>query len=110
MGRFIPLGSRILSVADAFDAIRIPEVLNHVARNHIALRIIRVAAGTQFDPSVVEGLAETMTSHEVACTMREITNDQPVPDTSAPNWELSCPTTSQAGGLTRPPETPRYHY
>jgi HD-GYP domain-containing protein (c-di-GMP phosphodiesterase class II) len=53
-GRFIPLGSRILSIADAFDAIRIPEVSSRVARNKIALRIIRVAAGTQFDPELVE--------------------------------------------------------
>jgi len=49
-GLFVPLGARILSIADAFDAIRIPNVLNALARNKIALRIIRVAAGTQFDP------------------------------------------------------------
>jgi HD-GYP domain-containing protein (c-di-GMP phosphodiesterase class II) len=55
-GRFIPLGARILSIADAFDAIRIPEVSNRVARNTIALRIIQVAAGTQFDPKLVEAL------------------------------------------------------
>jgi HD-GYP domain-containing protein (c-di-GMP phosphodiesterase class II) len=55
-GRFIPLGSRILSIADAFDAIRIPEVSNRVVRNKIALRIIRVAAGTQFDPELVDAL------------------------------------------------------
>ncbi len=55
-GGFIPLGSRILAIADAFDAIRIPEVSNPVARNNIALRIIRVAAGTQFDPQLVETL------------------------------------------------------
>ena len=55
-GRFIPLGARILSIADAFDAIRIPEVSNRAARNNIALRIIRVAAGTQFDPELVEAL------------------------------------------------------
>jgi HD-GYP domain-containing protein (c-di-GMP phosphodiesterase class II) len=55
-GRFIPLGSRILSIADAFDAIRIPEVSNRVTRNKIALRIIRVAAGTQFDPELVQAL------------------------------------------------------
>ena len=55
-GRFIPLGARILSIADAFDAIRIPEVSNRVARNTIALRIIQVAAGTQFDPKLVETL------------------------------------------------------
>jgi HD-GYP domain-containing protein (c-di-GMP phosphodiesterase class II) len=55
-GRFIPLGARILAIADAFDAIRIPEVSNPVARNKIALRILRVAAGTQFDPQLVETL------------------------------------------------------
>lgn len=55
-GRFIPLGSRILSIADAFDAIRIPEVLNRATRNRIALRILRVAAGTQFDPELVDAL------------------------------------------------------
>lgn len=55
-GHFIPLGSRILSIADAFDAIRIPEISNRVVRNTIALRIIRVAAGTQFDPELVEAL------------------------------------------------------
>jgi HD-GYP domain-containing protein (c-di-GMP phosphodiesterase class II) len=55
-GQFIPLGARILSVADAFDAIRIPEVSNPIVRNTIALRIIRVAAGTQFDPELVEAL------------------------------------------------------
>ncbi|MGH7218845.1 MAG: HD-GYP domain-containing protein [Nitrospiraceae bacterium] len=61
-GRFIPLGSRILSIADAFDAIRIPEVSNRVARNMIALRIIRVAAGTQFDPELVEALCQLQES------------------------------------------------
>lgn len=55
-GQFIPLGSRILSIADAFDAIRISEVSNQVVRSAIALRIIRVAAGTQFDPELVEAL------------------------------------------------------
>src|SRR5262245_50196144 len=55
-GQFIPRGSRILSIADAFDAIRIPEGSNRVVRNTIALRILRVAAGTQFDPELVETL------------------------------------------------------
>jgi response regulator RpfG family c-di-GMP phosphodiesterase len=55
-GRFIPLGSRILSIGDAFDAIRVPEVSDRVVRNTIALRIIQVAAGTQFDPELVNTL------------------------------------------------------
>jgi HD-GYP domain-containing protein (c-di-GMP phosphodiesterase class II) len=55
-GEKIPREGRLLAIADAFDAIRIPEVSNPVARNQIALRIIRVASGTQFDPELVEAL------------------------------------------------------
>jgi response regulator RpfG family c-di-GMP phosphodiesterase len=53
-GQFIPLGARILSLADAYDAIQVPEVPDRLTRNRIALRIIRVASGTQFDPALVD--------------------------------------------------------
>jgi len=59
-GEYIPLGARILSIADAFDAIHVPDIIDRSLRNRIALRILRVASGTQFDPSVVEAFAETM--------------------------------------------------
>ena len=52
-GCFIPLGARILSIADAFDAIVLPETRAQAIRNKIALRILRVAAGTQFDPELI---------------------------------------------------------
>ena len=53
-GTFIPLGARILAVADAFDAIRVPGMVEQARRDQIALRILRVASGTQFDPSVID--------------------------------------------------------
>jgi len=53
-GEFIPLGARILAVADAFDAIQVPHVQDHSLRDRIALRILRIASGTQFDPAVVD--------------------------------------------------------
>jgi len=53
-GPFIPLGARILSIADAFDSIHVPNTLDSDARSKIALRILRVASGTQFDPEMVE--------------------------------------------------------
>lgn len=59
-GIFIPLGARILSTADAFDAIRVPYVSDYRTRNLIALRIIQVSAGTQFDRTVVEALQEVL--------------------------------------------------
>ena len=59
-GRFIPLGARIISLADAYDAIQVPEVGDRLLRSRIALRILRVAAGTQFDPDLVELLSTCM--------------------------------------------------
>lgn len=53
-GAYIPLGARILAIADAFDAIVVPEVSERSLRNRIAMKIIRVASGTQFDPRMVQ--------------------------------------------------------
>jgi len=59
-GAFIPLGARILAVADAFEAIQVPHVRDRTLRDRIALRILRVASGTQFDPFIVDLLVELM--------------------------------------------------
>lgn len=56
-GSFIPLAARILAIGDAFDAIEVPGADSQDLRNHIAYRILRAAAGTQFDPHLVQ-LAE----------------------------------------------------
>lgn len=60
-GEFIPLGARILAVADAFDAIHVPNGHDRSLRDHIALRILHVASGTQFDPFVVSILEAVFT-------------------------------------------------
>ena len=59
-GEFIPLGARILAVADAFEAIQVPNTPNRSLRDRIALRILQVASGTQFDPTVVAVLEAAM--------------------------------------------------
>jgi response regulator RpfG family c-di-GMP phosphodiesterase len=56
-GPFIPLGARILSVADTYDAIKVPSAADSAIKSLIALRILRVASGTQFDPELVEAFA-----------------------------------------------------
>lgn len=56
-GTYIPLGARILAIADAFDAIHVPGSSDRVGRNRVAVRILRVAAGTQFDPELVDLLS-----------------------------------------------------
>lgn len=52
-GTFIPLEARVLAIADAFDAIQVPEVQNSEIRDRVAYRILNVASGTQFDPELV---------------------------------------------------------
>lgn len=66
-GEFIPLGARILAVADAFDAIEVPGTFDRSLRNHIALRILRVASGTQFDSVLVGILIEIMRETDTLC-------------------------------------------
>jgi HD-GYP domain-containing protein (c-di-GMP phosphodiesterase class II) len=53
-GTFIPLEARILAIADAFDAIQVPMVTDQTTRDRVAYRILTVAAGTQFDPELVD--------------------------------------------------------
>jgi HD-GYP domain-containing protein (c-di-GMP phosphodiesterase class II) len=62
---FIPLGARILAVADAFESIQVPNVPDRALRDRIALNILRIASGTQFDPDLLETLIliESSRSH-----------------------------------------------
>jgi HD-GYP domain-containing protein (c-di-GMP phosphodiesterase class II) len=53
-GEDIPLGSRIVSVIDAYDAMISNRCYRHGLSHDEAVRRLREAAGTQFDPMVVE--------------------------------------------------------
>lgn len=53
-GGFIPLGARILAITDAYDAIQVPPETHPQLRQQIALRILKVCAGSQFDPTLVD--------------------------------------------------------
>jgi len=64
-GAFIPLGARILSVADAFDAIDISAIELQEKRKQVAYRILRAAAGTQFDPDLIKHLYSLLHSSPI---------------------------------------------
>ncbi|MGH2807821.1 MAG: HD-GYP domain-containing protein, partial [Actinomycetota bacterium] len=53
-GDAIPLGARIIAVADTFDAITSTRAYRKAARHSTALKIIRKEAGTQLDRDVVK--------------------------------------------------------
>ncbi len=53
-GKFIPLGSRILAVADTFDALTANTSCGWTQSWESALRLLGIVAGSQLDPELVE--------------------------------------------------------
>lgn len=53
-GTDIPLGARILAVADSFDAMVTARVYRHGAQPDMAAAEVARCAGSQFDPAVVD--------------------------------------------------------
>jgi HD-GYP domain-containing protein (c-di-GMP phosphodiesterase class II) len=57
-GDRIPLGARILSVADAYVAMTSPRPYRSAMSHAAAMEEMRDKAGSQFDPAVVDALSE----------------------------------------------------
>lgn len=55
-GVSIPLGSRILLVADAYDVMRSRRVYQPARDHHAAIAELRACEGGQFDPTIVDAL------------------------------------------------------
>lgn len=68
-GDEIPIGARIVSVADAYDAIVTDRPYRRGRTSEEAVTIIRGASGTQFDPEVVAAFEVVISRH----------NDEPEP-------------------------------
>jgi HD-GYP domain-containing protein (c-di-GMP phosphodiesterase class II) len=59
-GDQIPLGSRIIAVADSFDAMTSDRVYRRAMSTDAALRELRLNSGTQFDPAVVAAFSRAL--------------------------------------------------
>lgn len=57
-GPFIPLGSRILAVADTFDALTSDHPYDPARDPESAMRLLQIVAGSQLDPELVEAFIE----------------------------------------------------
>jgi diguanylate cyclase (GGDEF)-like protein len=73
-GDDIPLGSRIIAVCDAYDAMIAPRPYRNPRSVTDALSELRAWAGTQFDPYVVEAFITVASHHETLV----LTPNQPV--------------------------------
>jgi HD-GYP domain-containing protein (c-di-GMP phosphodiesterase class II) len=79
-GEEIPLGARVLSVVDAFDAITHDRPYRRGAPVEAALEELRREAGRQFDPRLVEVLTDVLREGEWLPQTVEL----PVPPPAAP--------------------------
>lgn len=64
VGEQIPLASRIIAVADAFDSLTMPRPHRPAISVAAALDELAARAGTQFDPRVVEAYSRALERHD----------------------------------------------
>ncbi len=64
MGSEIPIAARILSIADAFDAMTTNRPYRPAMTRKQAIETLRANAGTQFDPNLVETFISIQTEGE----------------------------------------------
>ncbi len=65
-GEQIPLGARIISVADAFDAMTSDRPYRRTMSRQEAIAELQRCSGTQFDPKIVEAAVRVFTAQETA--------------------------------------------
>ncbi len=66
VGEAIPLGARIIRVADAYDAMVTDRPYRKGRPPLAALAALRECAGTQFDPAVVEAFTQAVVNRQLA--------------------------------------------
>jgi HD-GYP domain-containing protein (c-di-GMP phosphodiesterase class II) len=62
-GEAIPLGARVLAVADTFDALTSDRPYRRGMSVERAVVILREGAGTQWDPAVVSAMLDLLREH-----------------------------------------------
>jgi len=71
-GNGIPLGARLLAVADAFDAITSDRVYRKARDRPTAMKILSEESGRQFNPAAVDAMAQWLTE-----STRNVRNSRP---------------------------------
>ncbi len=64
VGKAIPIGARIIAVADAWNAMCSKRPYRNALHIEIAIEELKKNAGTQFDPEIVEALIRILERHD----------------------------------------------
>ena len=72
-GKEIPIGARILAVADAFDAITSKHGYKQCRTYNSALKEISCCCGTQFDPDVVKAFCKAIEKYKLEIEKKQLT-------------------------------------
>jgi HD-GYP domain-containing protein (c-di-GMP phosphodiesterase class II) len=83
-GKDIPLGSRILSIADAFSSMTSDRPYRSGVDEEEAFQELRRCAGKQFDPGLVEHFIEVVRSRD------ETRHNDPATVSNTTHMEMSC--------------------
>jgi response regulator RpfG family c-di-GMP phosphodiesterase len=75
-GEEIPRIARILSIADAYDAMTSNRAYRRAMEHRVSASELRRCAGSQFDPELVEAFIRGMEQHRIDCVARGV----PIPD------------------------------
>lgn len=78
-GENIPLIARIISVADAFDAMTSTRAYRTALPHEIALKELKDCSGKQFDPAVVEAFKEAYDKGEISSLWDEYSSNDFAP-------------------------------
>lgn len=70
-GKNLPLGARILTIADSFDAMVSDRVYRKGLTREVAFQELRRCAGTQFDPDLVEWFIDLVNRTEAVRSFNE---------------------------------------
>jgi two-component system, cell cycle response regulator len=87
-GEEIPLGARIISVCDAFEAMIADRCYRAPVEVPEALAELRHCAGTQFDPKVVEAFCEELTARFSGVQPTDLTEETTTPEPVADESRL----------------------
>ncbi len=86
-GEEIPIGARVISLVDVYDALTSERPYRKAMTREQAVGMLRAGAGTQFDPRVVDMFVELLPEMDARLEALEAADEAPLPQVTLPHRE-----------------------